>query len=687
VQFNELNLIDPLLRAVRDEGYDTPTPIQEQTIPHLLAGRDVLGCAQTGTGKTAAFALPILQALYATASAVTAPTQNTNASASTHGRAVKSARPSGSPPRVLILTPTRELAAQIGESFAIYGKYLPVRHAVIFGGVGQQPQVDKLQRGVDILVATPGRLLDLLNQRLLRLDRVEMFVLDEADRMLDMGFIHDVKKVLAVLPVERQNLLYSATMPPEIVELANGFLHDPVHIEVTPTATTVDKIDQHIFFVEKNDKRPLLEHLLREKSVKRVIVFTRTKHGANKLAKQLTESRINAEAIHGNKSQSAREAALAGFKAGKVRVLVATDIAARGIDVEGITHVINYDLPNIPESYVHRIGRTARAGAEGIAFSFCDEEERAYLRDIERAIRKHIPVVTTHPYPSPLGIPTPTDINRTNGRSAAAANAPRPSAKPRTSTTQPRRTTPNGNAAPPARSANSTPSTPRSFSPDDPAPRRASTNGTRAANGNPSSNANTNRSTGSGNGTRAANGNPSSNANTNRSTGSGNGTRAATGNPSSNANAPRSTGSGNETRAANGNPSSNANVNRSTGSGNGTRAANGNPSSNANGNGTRRTTTSNESRAPQREAVNTPRRQTNDPESRGNRDGARRTANTPSRPTREGDEPFSTYPELNGRGFRDDGANRGGMRDFASRSRQPERASAWNDSSDYGDDE
>ncbi len=389
MQFTDLNLIDPLLRAVRDTGYTEPTPIQAQTIPLMLAGRDVLGCAQTGTGKTAAFALPILQRLYE---------QQSDRVPRRH-------------PAVLVMTPTRELAAQIADSFHTYGRYLPTRCTVIFGGVGQQPQVEKLRKGTDILIATPGRLLDLLNQGYINLSYIKMFVLDEADRMLDMGFIHDVKRVIAALPPRRQNLLYSATMPPEIVELANGFLNDPVHVEVTPTATTVDKIDQYIFFVEKEDKKPLLEHLLRDPSVKRAIVFTRTKHGANKVAQQLTNARINAEAIHGNKSQSAREAALAHFKKGSTRILVATDIAARGIDVDGITHVINYDLPNIPESYVHRIGRTARAGADGVAYSFCNEEERPYLRDIERAIRKHIQVVADHPYPSRLGIPAPTNLD------------------------------------------------------------------------------------------------------------------------------------------------------------------------------------------------------------------------------------------------------------------------------------
>lgn len=398
MHFQELNLIDALLRAVHAEGYAEPTPIQTQTIPHVLAGHDVLGCAQTGTGKTAAFALPILQRL----------------------------QPGKHRLRALVLSPTRELASQIGDSFATYGRYMPYKHTVIFGGVGQSPQVDALRKGVDILVATPGRLLDLMQQGLLRLDSIEIFVLDEADRMLDMGFIHDVKKVLAALPKRRQNLLFSATMPPTIVELASSFLVNPIHVEVTPHATTVEKINQSVFFVEKGDKRHLLEHLLRDPQVKRTLVFTRTKHGANRVAKQLTDARIHAEAIHGNKSQTARERALANFKSGATRVLVATDIAARGIDVEGITHVINYDLPNIPESYVHRIGRTARAGAEGTAFSFCDQEERAYLRDIEKMIRLRVPVVEEHPYASPLGLPI-EPAPRSNGH---RLNTSKPTLRP-----------------------------------------------------------------------------------------------------------------------------------------------------------------------------------------------------------------------------------------------------------------
>ena len=409
MQFTELNLIDPLLRAVRVEGYDTPTPIQVQAIPPVLAGRDVVGCAQTGTGKTAAFALPILQRLQQTAKS--------------NARTI----------RVLVLTPTRELASQIGDSFKTYGRNLPFRHTVIFGGVGQSPQEVALRRGVDILVATPGRLLDLMNQGVVRLNTIEIFVLDEADRMLDMGFIHDVRKVVAALPKQRQTLLFSATMPPEIQQLASSILINPVSVEVTPQATTVEKIDQHLFFVETKDKRALLEHLLRDREARRVLIFTRTKHGANKVVKQLAGAGIDSEAIHGNKSQTARERALANFRAGEIRVLVATDIAARGLDVDGITHVVNYDLPNIPESYVHRIGRTARAGASGIAWSFCAEEERPFLRDIEKMIRMTVPVVREHPYGSPLGLPQPTSLQQTSARRPQPSARPQPQAR----TTQP----------------------------------------------------------------------------------------------------------------------------------------------------------------------------------------------------------------------------------------------------------
>ncbi|MFN8418855.1 MAG: DEAD/DEAH box helicase [Anaerolineae bacterium] len=387
MQFEQLQLIEPLLRAVRSEGYTQPSPIQEQAIPHVLAGRDLLGCAQTGTGKTAAFALPILQRLY-----------NNKVSGAPHLR-------------VLVLSPTRELTAQIGDSFRAYGKHMHIRHATIFGGVNQTPQIDQLRRGAEVLVATPGRLLDLMGQGYVKLDRLEVLVLDEADRMLDMGFINDVRRIIASVPSQRQTLLFSATMPAEIQALADSILNDPARVAVTPVASTVEKIQQSVYFVEKSDKLPLLKHLLREPSMRRVLVFTRTKHGANKVVRLLEQATITAEAIHSNKSQSARERALSNFKGGRTRILVATDIAARGIDVDDITHVINFDLPNEPESYVHRIGRTARAGASGIAYSFCDTEERAYLRDIERLIQLNIPRVSEQPYLSELGLPPTTDLS------------------------------------------------------------------------------------------------------------------------------------------------------------------------------------------------------------------------------------------------------------------------------------
>jgi len=378
VTFKQLNLIEPIQRAVAEAGYTQPTPIQEAAIPSLLEGRDLLGCAQTGTGKTAAFALPIIQ------------------------RLARDRRPLAPRcARTLVLTPTRELAAQIDESFKVYGKYLNLKRAVVFGGVGQFPQVRALSRGVDVLVATPGRLLDLMGQKHLRLDRLEVFVLDEADRMLDMGFIHDIRRVIAALPEKRQSLFFSATMPPEIVALAGTMVDDPVKVSVTPSATTVKRIDQKVMFVSRQDKRDLLEHVLKDAEVSRALVFTRTKHGANKVVRQLEKARVRADAIHGNKSQTSRTRALEDFRRGKIRVLVATDIAARGIDVDGITHVINYDLPNIPESYVHRIGRTARAGADGIAISFCDREEGAYLKDIQKLIRAEVPVSEDHPWHIP----------------------------------------------------------------------------------------------------------------------------------------------------------------------------------------------------------------------------------------------------------------------------------------------
>jgi ATP-dependent RNA helicase RhlE len=407
--FAELGLIEPIQRAVRAENYATPTPIQVQAIPHLLQGRDLLGCAQTGTGKTAAFALPILQRL-----------------AGDPRRAGPKAC------RVLVLTPTRELAAQIAASFATYGRHLQLRRAVVFGGVGQTPQVQALARGVDILVATPGRLLDLMGQGCLRLDRLEVFVLDEADRMLDMGFIHDVQRVIRALPAKRQSLFFSATIPPEIVKLADGILTDPVAVGVRPAVSTADRIEQRVMFVAKADKRPLLGQVLQDAAIDRVLVFTRTKHGADRVVKQLAHDGVAADAIHGNKSQSARTRALERFRTGAGRVLVATDIAARGIDVDGISHVINYDLPNLPESYVHRIGRTARAGKSGIAISFCDAEERAYLRDIEALIKIRIPVID-HPWQPAAGAPKaapqrPTPVRTHAGGRAGAGRVTRPAA-------------------------------------------------------------------------------------------------------------------------------------------------------------------------------------------------------------------------------------------------------------------
>ncbi len=421
--FEQLQLIPPLLDAVRAEGYTEPTPIQRQAIPHVLEGRDLLGCAQTGTGKTAAFALPILQRL------TTVP---------------RGAMPAGSgrrPIRTLVLTPTRELASQIGESFGAYGRLIPqhrvqgvprkaIRHTVVFGGVGQRPQEDALRAGVDVLVATPGRLLDLAQQGFVHLDRLEVFVLDEADRMLDMGFIHDVRRVIGMLPKERQTLFFSATMPPDIQSLADAILRDPVKVAVAPPATTVELIDQSAYFVEKGDKRALLEHVLSHPSVTRVLVFTRTKHGANKVVQNLAKAGIPAEAIHGNKSQSARERALGNFKKGSTRVLVATDLAARGIDVEGISHVVNYEIPDVPETYVHRIGRTARAGASGIAMSFIESDERGSWRDIEKLTRQAVAVVTDHPFPSTIAMgreppPAPRQQQR-QGNHRQGTQHPRP---------------------------------------------------------------------------------------------------------------------------------------------------------------------------------------------------------------------------------------------------------------------
>ena len=406
--FNELNLSAPLLRAIAEAGYETPSPIQAKAIPPVLEGRDLMGCAQTGTGKTAAFALPMLDRL----------------------NAAKPRKPGAI--RALILTPTRELALQIGESFAAYGKYQKLRATVIFGGVGQAPQVEAIKKGVEILIACPGRLNDLVGQGLVDLSNLEIFVLDEADRMLDMGFVHDVKKAIAKLPKQRQNLMFSATMPKEIEQLAAGILHDPAFVKVDPVSSTVERIDQSLYFVEKGNKKFLLPWLIKNLTppVQNALVFSRTKHGADKIAKDLTKQGIPAAAIHGNKSQTARVTALENFKAGKTKVLVATDIAARGIDISELSHVFNYDLPEVPETYVHRIGRTARAGADGTAVSFCAPEEQEYLAGIEKLNRRKIPVVSGHPWD---GVPAPVrpepPVRGKKPKAAAAEPAEKPAAK------------------------------------------------------------------------------------------------------------------------------------------------------------------------------------------------------------------------------------------------------------------
>jgi len=373
MSFKNLNLIEPVMKALTAEGYTTPTPIQQLAIPYVLEGRDLQGCAQTGTGKTAAFAIPIIQLLLE-----------------------KEQRTNGI--KVLILTPTRELAIQIDESFSAYAKYTSLSHIAIFGGVSQLHQTNSLKKGIDILIATPGRLLDLIGQGFIKLGSLETFVLDEADRMLDMGFIHDVKKIIARLPQKRQTLFFSATMPPEIQNLAKSLLTNPAKVEVTPPSTTVEMIDQSVYHTNKEDKPKLLVHLIDEFSIPTALVFTRTKHGADKITKLLIKQNIQAAAIHGNKSQTARQLALNNFKTGKLQVLVATDIAARGIDIDELSHVFNYDLPNIPETYVHRIGRTGRAGKSGVAIAFCDAEERDDLRDIEKLIGLKIPVSNMHPF-------------------------------------------------------------------------------------------------------------------------------------------------------------------------------------------------------------------------------------------------------------------------------------------------
>jgi len=377
VSFNNLQLIEPVLQALSKEGYTIPTPIQLQSIPPILQKRDLLGCAQTGTGKTAAFTIPVLQLMH----------QQQEQQQKKQHRI-----------QTLILTPTRELAIQIGESITAYGRYLNIKHKVIFGGVPQYSQVQAIRNGVDIIVATPGRLLDLMQQRIISLDHIQYFILDEADRMLDMGFVQDVKRIIAKLPAKRQTLFFSATMPAEIKHLADILLTNPVKVEVTPSASTVEIIQQSVYFVERQNKQSLLIQLLKDQTIETVLVFTQMKHAADKLAKSLNQAGIRTEAIHGNKSQNARQDALANFKNRKTRVLVATDIAARGIDIDDLTHVLNYELPNIPETYVHRIGRTGRAGASGVAISFCDWSEKTFLTDIQKLIKKTIPVIKDHAF-------------------------------------------------------------------------------------------------------------------------------------------------------------------------------------------------------------------------------------------------------------------------------------------------
>jgi ATP-dependent RNA helicase RhlE len=389
MKFDELRLIEPILRAVAAEGYTTPTPIQMKAIPHVLEGRDLLGCAQTGTGKTAAFALPILQRLMHANGRGPSGGQARGGSGGHNGR--------GRRIRVLVLAPTRELASQINESFCAYGRHSGLRSTVVYGGVSQHPQTRALQDGVDILVATPGRLMDLMQQGYVDLSGVEVFVLDEADNMLDMGFIHDIRKIAPKLPRQRQTLMFSATMPAEIRQLADSLLSRPVSVAVTPVASTVDTVEQSVYMVDKPFKPAMLTHYLNNNAVARMLVFARTKHGADKLARHLAREGIRAEAIHGNKSQNARNRVMSQFKSGSPPVLVATDIAARGLDIDDVSHVVNYDLPNVAEIYVHRIGRTARAGASGVAVSFCDCEERGLLRDIERLIRKSISIRSDQP--------------------------------------------------------------------------------------------------------------------------------------------------------------------------------------------------------------------------------------------------------------------------------------------------
>ncbi len=402
MQFKELNVIPSILKAIEKENYTVPTPIQEKAIPCILSGKDLIGCAQTGTGKTAAFAIPTLQLL-------------------------SEAKESGTTERkirALIVTPTRELALQIYESFCTYGKYTKLRACVIFGGVSQKPQEENLQKGVDILVATPGRLNDLIGQKRIDLKYLKIFILDEADRMLDMGFIHDINKIIAKTPVNKQTLLFSATMPADVAKLANDMLKNPAKIEITPVSSTVDTIEQYVYYVDKNNKKDLLVHLLKDKTIVSALVFTRTKHGADRIVRQLSKDNVPAQAIHGDKSQGARQSALSNFKNKKLRILIATDIAARGIDIDELSHVINYDLPNIPETYVHRIGRTGRAGLGGVAISFCDFDEKEQLAQIENLTRKRLNEVKDHPYPLVNNFPAPKTTQPRRGKSPSDISIP-----------------------------------------------------------------------------------------------------------------------------------------------------------------------------------------------------------------------------------------------------------------------
>ena len=398
MQFKELNIMPSIIKALENENYEIPTPIQEEAIPVVLSGKDLLGCAQTGTGKTAAFAIPTLQIL----------------------SEEKIPRWEKQKIRALVVTPTRELAIQIYESFNTYGKFLDLKTCVVFGGVSQKPQETSLRQGVDILVATPGRLLDLMDQKIVNIEHIKILVLDEADRMLDMGFIHDIKKIIAKTPADKQTLFFSATMPPDIAKLAGKILKSPVKIEVTPASTTVDSIDQYLYFVDKGNKKDLLLHILKNEKIDSTLVFTRTKHGADRIVKQLSRSKVVAQAIHGDKSQGARQKALNDFKNKRLQVLIATDIAARGIDIDELSHVINYDLPDVPETYVHRIGRTGRAGLGGVAISFCDFDEKEQLADIEKLIGKKLTEVKEHPYPLVNNFPAVKAVQPKRGARAAS---------------------------------------------------------------------------------------------------------------------------------------------------------------------------------------------------------------------------------------------------------------------------